>query len=77
MVLPPLAVEVNNFPVLVHNETSKDLFIPAGAVIAHVFATDTVTVAQGSQTTKEFISQLCVSHCNCLELYRCASVIAR
>ncbi len=43
--MPSSAVDVNNLRVLIHNETSKDLSIPAGTVIAHVFPTDTVTVA--------------------------------
>nr|XP_055033931.1 uncharacterized protein LOC129422186 [Misgurnus anguillicaudatus] len=52
VVLPSSAVDVNNFRVLVHNETSKDLSIPAGTIIAHVFPTDTVTVAPGVQNSK-------------------------
>ncbi len=43
--MPSSAVDVNNLRVLIHNETSKYLSIPAGTVIAHVFPTDTVTVA--------------------------------
>lgn len=37
--MPSSAVDVNNFRVLIHNETSKDLSIPVGTVVAHVFPT--------------------------------------
>lgn len=56
MVLPSSALEVNNFRVLIHNETYKDISIPAGTVIAHVFPTDTVTVTQRVQTSTKTIN---------------------
>lgn len=56
VVLPSSVVDVNNFRVLIHNETSKDFSIPAGTVIAHVFLTDTVTIAHGVQESKRLIN---------------------
>lgn len=56
VVLPSSAVEVNNIRVLIHNEMCKDISIPAGNVIAHVFATDTVTVTQGLETSTKPIN---------------------
>lgn len=52
VVMPSSAVDVNNFRVLIHNETSKDLSIPVGTVVAHVFPTDTVTVAHDIPESK-------------------------
>lgn len=43
-ILPSSAINVNNFRVLICNETSKDISIPSDTVIAKVFPTDTVTV---------------------------------
>ncbi|KAG1952160.1 paraneoplastic antigen Ma1 [Pimephales promelas] len=45
VVLPSSAVEENKFKVLIKNETCKEVTIPSGTVVAHVFPTDTVTVA--------------------------------
>lgn len=43
-------IDVDSFKLLVCNETAKDISIPPGTVMANVFHTDTVTVAQGDQT---------------------------
>lgn len=43
-------IDVDNFKLLVCNETAKDISIPPGTVMANVFHTDIVTVAQGDQT---------------------------
>ncbi|GAA6112138.1 uncharacterized protein LOC120477845, partial [Tachysurus ichikawai] len=58
VILPSSAVDVNNSRVLIHNETSKDLSIPASTIIAHVFPTDTVTVVPGVQNTKPIDPEL-------------------
>ncbi len=36
LVLPSSAVDGNNIQVLVHNEISKEMYIPSGTVVAHV-----------------------------------------
>lgn len=43
-------MNVDSFKLLVCNDTSRDITIPVGTVIAKVFPTDTVIVAQGVQT---------------------------
>ncbi|KAI7814030.1 hypothetical protein IRJ41_006648 [Triplophysa rosa] len=45
VVFPLSAVEENKCKVLIKNETGKEIAIPAGTVIAHVFPTDIVTAA--------------------------------
>jgi len=50
VVLPSSAVEENKFKVLIKNETCKEVTIPSGTVVAHVFPTDTVTVASVTPT---------------------------
>ncbi|XP_067293892.1 uncharacterized protein [Pseudorasbora parva] len=52
VVLPSSAVG-QQIKILLHNETSKDISIPAGTVIANVYPTDTVTVSTGEQTSQE------------------------
>lgn len=49
VVLPSSAMEGRNIQVLIHNETSKDISIPAGTVMANVYPTDTLTVSSGEQ----------------------------
>ncbi|RXN17862.1 Retrovirus-related Pol polyprotein from transposon 297 [Labeo rohita] len=50
VVLPSSAVEENKVRVLIKNETCKEITIPVGTVIAHVFPTDTVTAASDVPT---------------------------
>ncbi len=52
VVLPSSAVEGRNIQVLVHNETSKDISIPAGMVMDNVYPTDTLTVTSGEQSSQ-------------------------
>nr|XP_020443948.1 uncharacterized protein LOC109952966 isoform X2 [Monopterus albus] len=47
VVFPSSAVDGKTIQVLVHNETSKDITIPAGAVVAHVYPTDTLVGPSG------------------------------
>ncbi len=46
-------MNVDSFKLLVCNDTSRDITIPVGTVIAKVSPTDTVTVAQGVQTASK------------------------
>lgn len=55
VVLHSSAVEENKCKVLIKNETCKDVTIPIGTVVAHVFPTDTVTVASDIQTKSKCI----------------------
>ncbi|KAG1940819.1 hypothetical protein F2P79_016378 [Pimephales promelas] len=55
VVLPSSAVEENKFKVLIKNETCKEVTIPSGTVVAHVFPTDTVTVASVTPMESETI----------------------
>ncbi len=41
VLLLPSAIEERNVKLLVHNETSKDIYIPAGTILANVYPTDT------------------------------------
>ncbi len=50
VVLPSSAMEKNKVKVLIRNETCKDIAIPVGTVIAHMFHTDTVTAASDVPT---------------------------
>lgn len=43
VVLPFSAIKVDTLQLPVHNETSKEVAVPPGAVLAHMFPTDTVT----------------------------------
>lgn len=45
VVLPSHSMNTNSFNVLLRNETLKDATMPAGAIIANVYPTDTVTSA--------------------------------
>ncbi|KAI5627544.1 hypothetical protein C0J50_12903, partial [Silurus asotus] len=53
VVLPSSAVHGKNIQVLVHNETSKDIYIPTGTVVAHVYPTDTLAVPSGDFNRSE------------------------
>ncbi len=50
VILPSSAMEKNKVKVLIRNETCKDIAIPVGTVIAHMFHTDTVTAASDVPT---------------------------
>ncbi|KAL1271694.1 hypothetical protein QQF64_030710 [Cirrhinus molitorella] len=53
VVLPSSAINGENLQVLVHNETSKNISIPAGTVVANVYPTDTLSVpARVSNSSK-------------------------
>ncbi len=58
VILPPSAVEERHVKVLVHNETSKDISIPAGTVMANVYPTDTITTLSGGQSSTVIDPQL-------------------
>lgn len=53
MVLHSSNLNVDSFKLLVCNDTSQDITIPVGTVIAKLSPTDTVTVAQGVQTASK------------------------
>ncbi|RXN25500.1 Retrovirus-related Pol polyprotein from transposon 297 [Labeo rohita] len=55
VVLPSSAVDGKNIQVLVHNETSKDISIPAGTIVAHVYPTDTLVVPSRSSNSSKVI----------------------
>ncbi|XP_023806199.1 uncharacterized protein LOC111946697 [Oryzias latipes] len=42
MVVPANAVQVNNFRILVQNQSIKETIVPVGAVMAHVYLTESV-----------------------------------
>ncbi|KAK1880667.1 Protein unc-79 like [Dissostichus eleginoides] len=52
MVIPSIAVDVNQFIVLVQNESLKDATIPVGTVLGHLSVTDVVTTASKQQPLK-------------------------
>lgn len=56
VVLSSSAVDVNNFRILIQNETSKELSVPPGTVVAQIFPTDTVTVAHGVTKSNDQIN---------------------
>lgn len=45
MVVPHSEMDVNHFPVLMHNESLKDTVIPVGTVVGHLHPTNPVTPA--------------------------------
>ncbi|XP_065144068.1 uncharacterized protein [Paramisgurnus dabryanus] len=49
-VLPASQMDVNGLPVLLQNDTLKPVSLPEGTVLAHIYATDIVTVVQQSDT---------------------------
>ncbi|KAJ4941533.1 hypothetical protein JOQ06_011412 [Pogonophryne albipinna] len=53
MVIPSIAVDVNQFIVLVQNESLKDATIPVGTVLGHLCVTDVVTTASKQQPVIE------------------------
>ncbi|KAL1249378.1 hypothetical protein QQF64_020383 [Cirrhinus molitorella] len=55
VVLPSAAVEENKVKVLIKNETGKDITLPVGTVLAHMFHTDTVTAASESPSKHKMI----------------------
>ncbi|KAL0198818.1 hypothetical protein M9458_007358, partial [Cirrhinus mrigala] len=58
VVLPSSAIDGKNIQVLVHNETSKDISIPAGTVVAHVYPTDTLAVPSGGSNSFKVIDPM-------------------
>ncbi len=50
VVQPSSAMERNKVKVLIRNETCKDITIPVGTVIAHMFHTDMVAAASDFPT---------------------------
>ncbi|RXN37217.1 Retrovirus-related Pol polyprotein from transposon 297 [Labeo rohita] len=58
VVLPSLAVDGKSIQILVHNETSKDISIPAGTIVAHMYPTDTLTVPSGGSNSSEVIDPM-------------------
>ncbi len=57
VLLLPSEVKERNVKLLVHNETSKDIYIPAGTVLANVYPTDTITTISGDQSSTEIDPQ--------------------
>ncbi len=55
LVLPSTAVDGKNTQVLVHNKTSKDISIPAGTVVTHVYPTDTLAVPSVDSNSSKVI----------------------
>lgn len=51
-VLPFSTIQDNSVQVLVHNETSKDISIPSGTIMANVYLTDTLTVGSGEKSSQ-------------------------
>ncbi|RXN34850.1 Retrovirus-related Pol polyprotein from transposon 297 [Labeo rohita] len=58
VVLPCSAVDGKNIQVLVHNETSKDISIPAGTVVANAYPTDTLAVPSGGSNSSKVIDPM-------------------
>ncbi|KAK3522328.1 hypothetical protein QTP86_003678, partial [Hemibagrus guttatus] len=58
VVLSSSAIEGKNFQVLVHNETSKDIYIPAGTVVAQVYPTDTIAVPSSGAHSSQVIDPM-------------------
>ncbi|KAI7797198.1 hypothetical protein IRJ41_020208, partial [Triplophysa rosa] len=58
VLLPSSAIEEKTIKVLMQNETSKDIHISAGTVIANVYPTDTVLATFGSQNSAVIDPQL-------------------
>uniref|UniRef100_A0A672FVX5 Gypsy retrotransposon integrase-like protein 1 n=1 Tax=Salarias fasciatus TaxID=181472 RepID=A0A672FVX5_SALFA len=54
-VLPNATIDSNSFTVLIQNESKKATSIPVGTVIAEMYAVDTVTPVQPSESTAEAI----------------------
>ncbi|KAJ8340547.1 hypothetical protein SKAU_G00351800 [Synaphobranchus kaupii] len=52
VVLSPSAIAFNNVTVLLQNESMRKMSIPVGTVLAHLYTTDTVTVAQRTDPLK-------------------------
>lgn len=55
VLLPSSAVEKNKCKVPIKSETYKDITIPAEAIVAHVFPTDTVTVSSNTSTKSKSV----------------------
>ncbi|KAK0145272.1 hypothetical protein N1851_015815 [Merluccius polli] len=53
VVLPSSELNANSFDVLLRNETLREVTMLAGTVIAHVYPTDTVTMAQRPKLTSK------------------------
>ncbi len=56
VLLLPSAIEERNVKLLIHNETSKDIYIPS--VLANVYPTDTITTLSVDQNSTEIYPQL-------------------
>lgn len=53
VVLPPSAMDINGFTLLLRNETKKETALPSGTVLAHVYLVDNVTeLKKNSAPTK-------------------------
>uniref|UniRef100_A0A8C1GXL0 Gypsy retrotransposon integrase-like protein 1 n=1 Tax=Cyprinus carpio TaxID=7962 RepID=A0A8C1GXL0_CYPCA len=55
VVLPSSAINMNTLQLPVHNETFKEVAVPPGTVIAHMFPTDTVTETRRVRTMSQTI----------------------
>ncbi|XP_072572259.1 uncharacterized protein [Paramormyrops kingsleyae] len=60
LLIPPAVlhfsdIDLQKFRVPIHNETFSDISIPAGTVVAHLFATDTVTEISKTNQVQEVI----------------------
>ncbi|KAL0196751.1 hypothetical protein M9458_005291, partial [Cirrhinus mrigala] len=55
MVVPSRMVEVNNFPVLIHNESKRTAVVPVGTVVGHLYLIDPVNpVAEADVVSEQF-----------------------
>lgn len=55
VVLMSYEVDVNNFPVLIHNEFKRSTFIPVGTVVGHLYPIDLVKpIARAEPVTEQF-----------------------
>lgn len=55
MVVPSSVVDVNNFPVLMHNESKRTTIIPVGTVVGHLYPIDPVNpVTEVGVDTEQF-----------------------
>lgn len=56
MVVPGPAVSVNNFRILVQNQSLKERIIPVGTVMGHMYLTESVTALLTSQHHQTWMS---------------------
>lgn len=57
VVLTSSELDVNSFKVLLRNETLREVTMLAGTVVAHVYPTDTVTMAQRPESTSKVLDE--------------------